>query len=80
MSYLDSGFSKLLSRSEQNSYQEESEDLSSFTTPTLSGANISGGKTTSINGRIIIDWENGTIITNDGANDRILIGYQQGGF
>jgi len=32
------------------------------------------------NNRVIIDGTDGTIVINDGSNDRVLIGYQLGGF
>jgi len=40
----------------------------------ISGAVIVGDN------NVVIDGENKNIIVNDGDNDRILIGYQQGGF
>ncbi len=47
---------------------------------TISGNQITTGKVQSSDGRTYFDLDNKRIIVNDGTNDRILIGYQAGGF
>ncbi len=42
----------------------------------LGGKEFSADK----NAYVLIDQKNGRIIINDGTNDRILIGFQSGGF
>lgn len=75
MSYKDKGYSKYISKSSQKgTVQEYTEDTSSQAIPVLSGGSIAGGKTTSSDGKIVINWDIGQILISDGANYRILIG------
>ena len=75
MSYKDRGYSKYITKSQQHGTVEEyTEDASSQAIPTLSGAPVAGGKTTSSDGKIVINWDIGQILISDGANYRILIG------
>ncbi len=46
----------------------------------ISGTKISGGIIKSSDGRTRIDLEGKQIIINDGSDDRVLIGFQDGGF
>jgi hypothetical protein len=46
----------------------------------LSGSKLNVGVISSTDGRVTFDLENRRIIINDGTNDRILLGYQEGGF
>lgn len=47
---------------------------------TVQAGTLIGGEVIVGNNRIIIDGENKKIIINDGSNDRVLIGYDPGGF
>lgn len=47
---------------------------------TIDGDRITTGKIQSTDTRTYFDLDNDQIIMNDGSNDRILIGYQSGGF
>ena len=76
MSYLSSGFNKLLYKIDNSvrNTQEMSEDVASQTITLLSGSNITGGSTVSKDGKMEIDWDSGRIVISDGANPRIVIG------
>ena len=47
---------------------------------TIQAETLIGGAVVVGNNRVIIDGENKRIIVNDGETDRVLIGYQEGGF
>jgi len=47
---------------------------------TIQAETVIGGAVVVGDNNVVIDGENKNIIVNDGDNDRILIGYQQGGF
>jgi len=46
----------------------------------LSGSKLNVGVISSTDGRVTFDLENRRIIINDGTTDRVLIGFQEGGF
>ncbi len=81
-SYIDSGFDEFLRRKTGvvDSRRFSNLDIEGGF-ESIGGQKIAAsGKTLSRNGRISIDWELGTIIINDGATDRIIMGFEKGGF
>ena len=75
MSYIDSGFNKLLFKSTLPPPPVEvSEDSSSRMIPLLTGTSIAGGVTESQNGKIHIDWDLGQILIGNGAHWLVLLG------
>ncbi len=73
MSYKELGFNQLLNKSSA-SYNMLEDNSSRFIT-SLSGSNINGGVTSSNTGTLSINWDTGEIIINDGARQRVLLGY-----
>ncbi len=55
-------------------------DVQSGVGTTISGSKITTGKIQSSDGKTYFDLDGDQIIINDATNDRILIGYQSGGF
>lgn len=70
--YTNAGYSKLLSKSEPD--LEQTEDVSSRSTPQQTGTAITGGISQSPDGKLTIDWNNGEIYFFDGARKRISFG------
>jgi len=81
-SYLDSGFDRLLRRPRETDEEGKMSNLQvDSKLDSVGGQKIAAsGTTSSRKGRIKIDWETGTITFNDGATDRIIIGFSKGGF
>jgi hypothetical protein len=76
MTYKDLGYSKLLVRGNSVITQEElTEDKSSQIIAQLTGTNIITGMVKSSDGRMVIDLDKGQILINDGAYNRVLIGF-----
>lgn len=71
--YTDLGFDKLLNRRTTPSTMMD--DATSRYITSLSGSNIAGGVTSSNTGTLSINWDTGEIIINDGARQRVLLGY-----
>jgi hypothetical protein len=87
MNYLDSGFDPFMERS--IGADEQMGTLESMSTMVSSGdinfdaSQISGslGDRIQVGGNnVIIDGGNRRIVINDGVHDRVLLGYQSGGF
>lgn len=75
MNYSELGYSKLLIKGAYSSgYTEMNEDVVSQFIPLISGSNINGGISTSADGKIEIDWENGKQRWKDKLTTRIFIG------
>jgi len=55
-------------------------DVLSSNGTTIDGDRITTGKIQSSDGKTYFDLDNKYMIVNDGTNDRLLIGYQSGGF
>ncbi len=73
MSYKELGFNQLLNK--RSASYNMLEDSSSRFVTSLSGSNINGGTTSSNTGTLSINWDTGEIIINDGARQRVLLGY-----
>lgn len=54
--------------------------IGTFNVRAISGNKITVGKIQSTDGNTFFDLDNKFLIVNDGANDRILLGYQLNGF
>lgn len=75
----DAGFDGFLNRSSE--WQGGGgQERGSVKFQKIAGGRLSANSVLEVGPNIKIDGRNKRIIVNDGANDRILIGYQEGGF
>ena len=74
MTYKDAGYDSFLNRPVLHRSSMTEADSSLFMGD-LTGSNISGGKTISGRGKLIINWDTGEVIIRDGAYSRVLMGY-----
>ncbi len=78
MSYDQIGFDSFLNRELPDIKTQYLEADASYLLPQLSGSQISGGTTTSADGKIIINWDTGEVIFSDGGRGRVFLGKIQG--
>lgn len=75
MSYEESGFNEFLVREEPDKESSGwTEDVVATMIPQMSGSGIGSGISKSSDGKLIIDWDKGTIKVNDGVRNRVTFG------
>lgn len=73
MDYLDSGFNQFLQRSIPTKEPVILGDQFSAINSEVPG--LGNGRTSSIDGRLIMDWDGGNLSSSDGSRVRVMIGY-----
>jgi len=68
-----------LEREDYNEYLEKPLELATGELSTQVNLSATSLSTGGIDGLLLIK-KNGAIVINDGSNDRVIIGYQKGGF
>lgn len=74
MNYLDAGYSEFLERSDAQNRQVDIVEADSISSE-IPGSRVVGGALVSPNGRVQLDLETGRFKVNDGAQDRVILGY-----
>lgn len=74
MSYIDDGFNNNLIKDSGIPSSNTDNDNSSNQSG-VPGSYISGGISKSTNGKLLVDWNTGTVTVNDGARVRVELGY-----